>query len=176
MEKTFVEGWRLIRDSISILSAIAPVDVIVVPGNHDVESAFYLGEVLFAYYHNDKNVNIDNSPPVRKYYRYGVNLIGFTHGKDEKIAELPLIMASERSKDFSQTRYREWHLGDKHHKKEYYFLSTNEIKGVTIRILRSLTSADQWHYQKGYIGSVKSAEAFVWDKNNGIVCNLSVNI
>ena len=51
----------LIR-TVNTLSTIAPVDVIVVSGNHDTESMFMIGEMLDAYYHNNANVNIDNKP------------------------------------------------------------------------------------------------------------------
>ena len=174
-KKTFAEGWKLVRDAIDRLSVIAPVDVLDIPGNHDFESAFYLGEVLAGVYENNTNVKVDNGPKLRKYYRYGNNLIGFTHGKDEKINELPLIMANEAGIDFSTTAFREWHLGDKHHKKDIKWIATEEIKGVTVRILRSLSATDQWHYSKGYINNVRAGEAFIWHKKNGLICNLSVN-
>lgn len=174
-KKTFVEGWKLLQRSIDTLTQYAPVDILVVPGNHDLESTFYMGEVLAAYYNNNPNVKVDNSPPLRKYYRYGDNLIGFAHGKDEKIQDLPMIMANERSIDFGITKYREWHLGDKHHKKEIKWIATEEIKGVTVRILRSLSTTDQWHYQKGYVGNIRAGEAFIWHKKKGLICNLSIN-
>lgn len=175
-KKTFAKGWLLLADSVEMLSKKAPVDVVVIPGNHDFESAFYMGEVLSARFGKDKNVTVDNSPPLRKYYRYGENLIGFAHGKDEKLSELPMIMATENAKDFAATRFREWHVGDKHRKKEYQWVATSEGKGVTVRILRSLSSTDEWHYRKGYIGNIRAGEAFIWHKRDGLICNLSVNI
>lgn len=175
-KKTFAKGWSLMADSIELLSKKAPVDVIVIPGNHDFESAFYMGEVLSARFSKDKNVNVDNSPPLRKYYRYGANLIGFAHGKDEKLAQLPMIMATENAQEFAATKYREWHVGDQHRKKEYQWLATSEEKGVTVRILRSLAATDEWHYRKGYIGNIRAGEAFIWHKTDGLICNLSVNL
>lgn len=175
-QKTFREGWKIIAESIDMLSQIAPVHVVTVVGNHDVEPAFYIGEILAAKYDQNKNLTFDNGPTQRKYFRYGKCLIGFTHGKHEKITELPLIMANERSKDFSETRFREWHLGDKHHKKEYRWLTAQESKGITVRILRALTETDAWHSQKGYIANIRAAEGFIWHKENGLICNLSVNL
>ena len=43
--------------SIDYLAQFAPVDVVVVQGNHDFERMFYVGEVLDAMYHKNKNVN-----------------------------------------------------------------------------------------------------------------------
>lgn len=175
-KKTFKRGRQLIVEAIDILQQIAPVDVVVVPGNHDMERAFYLGDALECWYNNNPNVVIDNSAPVRKYYQYGKCLIGYTHGKDEKVAELPLIMASEVPEKWNATKYREWHLGDKHHKREIKWISTEEFKGTTVRFMRTLTSTDAWHYSKGYINNLRAGEGFIWDANNGLVCQFSANL
>ncbi len=175
-QKTFRVGVNLLRRSVAMLTEVAPVDIVVVTGNHDTEPIFYAGEILSAVYANDKNVSVDDSPTQRKYYRYGKNLIGFTHGKYEKHAELPIIMANECKDDWKETAFREWHLGHFHHKKEYQFLSSQEFKGVTVRVLRALTETDAWHTSRGYIGAIRAAECFVWNKEQGLICNLSVNI
>jgi hypothetical protein len=51
-----------------------------VPGNHDELTSFHLGEILAARYDGDKHVTVDNSARLRKYYDFGTNLFGFTHG------------------------------------------------------------------------------------------------
>lgn len=175
-QKTFSRGRQMLIQAIDMLSQIAPVDVIVVPGNHDMERSFYLGEALEGWYHNNPNVNINNSPKLRKYYRYGNTLLGFTHGRDEKIVDLPIIMASEAPELWAVTKYREWHLGHVHHKKEMKWISTQEFKGVTVRFMRSLTPNDAWHYQKGYVGQIRSGEGFVWDEKTGLVSQFSANL
>src|SRR5690606_19079944 len=53
---------RILIEVIDELSMIAPVDVIVVPGNHDTTSSFMMGEILEAFYHKNELVNIDNAP------------------------------------------------------------------------------------------------------------------
>ena len=83
-QKTFTDGWRLVVDAIDMCREIANVDVIVIPGNHDFERSYYMGEVLNAWYDKCNNVNIDNGPETRKYYEYGSNLIGFSHGLEAK--------------------------------------------------------------------------------------------
>ena len=175
-KKTFSIGWNLVVNTITKLSQIAPVDIVVIPGNHDFESAFYLGEVLYARFFNNPNVNVDNGPSLRKYYPYGKCLIGFTHGRDEKLTELPLMMATEEPRLFANAKYREWHYGDKHHKKEYVSLSVDEKQGVTLRMIRSLSTTDEWHYQKGYVSNLRAGEAFLWSKEEGLVCSLSANL
>jgi hypothetical protein len=64
-QKTFRTGRQLIVDNIIKLSQIAPVDVVMVPGNHDYERNFYLGDSLEGWFYNNglfNNVGIVGSP------------------------------------------------------------------------------------------------------------------
>ena len=166
--KSFKVGWQLAADIINMCSQVAPVDVLVVGGNHDEQRSFYLGEVLSALYKSDKNVNIDNSAKLRKYYVYGKNLIGLTHGYHEKVKELKNLMALEVPQMWAETNYREWHTGDKHHKEDWVHKTHEGNNGVVVRILRSLTTPDAWHYNKGYVGVLRASESFLWDKEKGL--------
>ncbi len=167
-EITFREGRRLAEDMVANCLQVAPVKIIMVPGNHDEQRTFYLGEVLDARYTNDNYISVDNSMPKRKYIHFGKNLIGFTHGYWEKITKLPSIMPIEKPAEWAASINREFHLGDKHHKKDLLH-KTEDIDGVTIRILRSLSGTDTWHFDKGFIGAPRSAEGFLWDKDDGVV-------
>lgn len=163
--KTFREGCRVLIDNIESLANMNKiVDVVIVQGNHDWEKSFYLGEFLSAYFRNHPFVNINNKATPRKYFVFGKNLIGFTHGDKEKMTDLPLIMASE-SKEWSDCPYREIHLGHLH--KE----GLKEVNGVKVRVLPSLASTDAWHKQKGYVGNRKSAMGFLYDQEEGLVAN-----
>jgi len=82
-QKTFRAGRRLATEMIDTCTAIAPTDVLFIPGNHDEEKTFYLGDALECWYHNNKNVHIDNGAKSRKYYDFGKILLGFTHGDAE---------------------------------------------------------------------------------------------
>ena len=174
--KTFTFGRHLMIEVIDMLSTIAPVDVKIVPGNHDYERSFYLGDSLECWYHNNKNVVIDNGPKTRKYYSFGKCLIGLTHGYSEKLTDLPLVMATEEKEAWNNSVYREWHTGDKHHEKELSTKPIDEIKGVTIRILRALCTNDQWHYEKGFVGQIRSGEGFLWHPEKGRVGLFSANL
>ena len=148
-------------------SQVAPVDVLVVRGNHDEERTFYLGDALECWYHTNPNVMIDNAAKSRKYYQFGKNLIGFSHGYDEKLDKLPMIMSLEVPEMWAQATYREFHTGDKHHK-----FDTSE-NGIVVRILRALAAPDAWTYNKGYIGSIRAAESFMWHPTNGVVAQFT---
>lgn len=167
--------FEMLCRALEMMSERAPVRTIMVPGNHDQESIFDLGMVLEAYFSRNSYVTVDNSPPLRKYFRYGVNLIGFTHGKNEPIKNLPLIMATERPYDWAHSTFREWHIAHFHKKKELDFLTAEEFNQVRVRVLPSLCALDEWTYQKGY-RSHRSAEAYLWNAVEGYAGHISVNI
>jgi hypothetical protein len=165
----------MVRQVLKLVN-LAPVVVRVVPGNHDGLVTWTLGEALECWFHNASAVTIDNGPKVRKYHLYGKNLLGFTHGSDEKINDLPGIMAIEVPKLWSQASFRQWHIGHLHKAKEHRFLSMDGSTGVITRTLPSLSGTDAWHYQNGYVGNAKAAQAFVWHAANGCVAEFTCHI
>jgi len=165
-KRTYKRVREAFAAAIESAAAMFPVDVVVIPGNHAGVSEFTLGDSLECWFHNHPNVHIDNSPPVRKYYRYGKNSLGFTHGHGEKLADLPLIMAQE-SPYWSDTLFREWHIGHRHRTRQTVHQPVEDIKGVVVRELPSLTPADAWHFFRGFVGSQRGATAFLWSKDHG---------
>jgi hypothetical protein len=175
-QKMFRTGTKLITEAIIKLSQIAPVKVKMVYSNHDFERVFYLGEVLSAVFANHPGVEIDNSPKVRKYYQYGKVLIALAHGHNEKPADLPLIMAQEASEMWSNTFYREWLLGHLHHRYTLMTQSAKDYKGVNVRYLTSPSAPDFWHQSRGYVGAIKGAEGFIYNKEEGLIGSVVHNI
>ena len=161
--------------TINQLKEIAPVKVIVVSGNHDPESMFMLGEIMDAYYHNDKNVEVNNSPKLRKYYQYGSCGFQYTHGNEEKHESLGLIFATEESKLWADTKYRFCKLGHFHKNKKLNYVSIDEHQGFQVQILPSLSGSDAWHFSKGY-NSMKQAKGFLYDKHQGEIAQYTFNV
>jgi hypothetical protein len=185
-KKTFKVAIELLVDAINLMKLKGvPIDVIIIPGNHDLERNYYIGSVLEAWFRNDNMVNVDNSAPERKFYKFGKVLLGFTHGSEEKESALPLIMATDchSKKYWSETVFHEWHLGHIHRKKTVKYNVTDnkdrtlkEDLGVTIRYLSSLTGTEEWHYRKGFIGAIKAADAFIWNNELGLIAELTSNL
>jgi hypothetical protein len=183
-QKTFNVGVRLLIDGINLLKQTGvPVDVIVIPGNHDFERSFYMGKYLEAWFNNDSAVHINCGASPRKYYRFGNTLLGLTHGGEEKESSLPMIMATDiESKPlWSDTKFHEWHVGHIHRKRNVKFelnrnRELNEDLGVTVRYLSSLTGTEEWHHKKGFVGCTKAADAFIWNYEFGLVAHLNTNL
>lgn len=185
-QKTFDVGTRLLVDGINMLKQTGvPVDVIVIPGNHDFERSFYMGKFISAWFNNDPQVSVDTHASPRKYYRFGNVLLGLTHGSEEKESSLPMIMATDipSKPQWSETKFHEWHVGHIHRKRNVKYSvidnkerSLNEDLGVTIRYLSSLTGTEEWHHKKGFVGQIKAADAFVWNYEYGLIAHLNSNL
>lgn len=167
LKEHFRCGMNLLREAIETLRAVAPVDVIIVPGNHDAVASFALGQLLGALYDGSQGVTVhDSSDQPRKYITFGNILLGFAHGHNEKARDLPMLMAMEAAEMWGKTRHREFHVGHLHHTRDTHFMGTNEKDGVIHRVIPSLSSADRWHADKGY-RSQRAALAFVYHRSKG---------
>lgn len=171
-QKAFRIGKEVCITVAEEASQIAPVDILVVPGNHDREKAFCLGEVLAARFHENHRISVMNDPDTYSYYRYGKVLLGFVHGDNHashtKRALLPQTMAMDRPLDWSQTVWREWHLGHFHSETEdvWRYRTVEHVRDVAVRVLPSLSSTDAWHRDQGY-ASVIAAECHLYHRDRG---------
>jgi hypothetical protein len=171
-QKTYRLGRQLLVEIVDRCSEIAPVDVIIVTGNHDEQRMFYLGDALECWFHHNPNVTINNRAMKRKYYLFGKCLIGFTHGYWEKLESLPGLMPVEQPDLWQKSLFREWHTGDKHHKKDLA-VEADEGTGMVVRVLRSLAPADAWTFDKGYVGALRAAESFLWHPERGLIAQFT---
>jgi hypothetical protein len=158
---------------VEMLREIAPVDVLHSMSNHDYQSGFHLAHTLKSWFRKAEDVKFDVSVSARKYYQYGKNLIGLEHGDGAKMDKLPLLMANEKPKEWSETTHRYWYLHHLHHKIKHKYLDTKDYIGVTIEYMRSPSSSDSWHSGKGFCGVPRACEGFLHDKESGQVARLT---
>jgi hypothetical protein len=161
--KVFLSTRRMAQRTIDLCRQRAKVRVVLVPGNHDRDSVWHLGDSLACAYAGCPDVVIDNAPTQRKYVEFGRVMLLLTHGDKGKRADYPLLMATEQPAMFGRTKYREAHTGHLHQ------MRVQEHHGVRVRILPSLAGVDAWHAENGYVGNIRAAEAFVWSKDEGLV-------
>jgi len=159
-QKSFTEGWKAARDAIDLCLTVAPVDVVIVRGNHDTQRAYFLGEVIGAWYEGNNNVSVDNDPNDYKAYVFGKNFIGLTHGHLCKHEKLPGIFATDFPKQWGQTIHRVAHVGHRH------VNSVQEYPGLTVEIIPSLGAPSAWTASMGY-RSARQAHAYLWDTLRG---------
>ena len=168
----FEIALKLYVKCVEILRLIAPVDVIHCMSNHDYQSGFHLAHSLKAWFRKAEDIKFDISVSHRKYYKYGKNLIGLEHGDGAKMDKLPMLMANEKPKEWSETKYRYWYLHHIHHKVKYKWLDSKNYIGVSVEYMRSPSGTDSWHNRKGYTGVQKAVEGFIHSKKSGQIARL----
>lgn len=150
----FLIAKQLYIDVLDRLLQVADVHFVYNPSNHDYQSGFFLADVIKTYYRNVENITFDCDISHRKYFTYGTNLIGSTHGDGAKQDALPMLMAAE-AKDWSSCKHRYMYTHHVHHK------HLKDYPGLTIESLRSPSSADGWHSRNGFQHSPKAVEGFM---------------
>ena len=163
----FMIAKQLYIDVLLKLISIADVHFTFNPSNHDYTNGFFLAQVIECYFKDCKNITFDNSIAHRKGFRYFNNLIGTTHGDGAKINDLPLLMAQEFSKEWSETKHRYIYTHHVHHK------TSKDYIGITIESLRSPSGTDSWHHRNGYQHSPKAVEGFLHCKQNGQIARIT---
>lgn len=168
-QKVFEAGCEAVIQAVHRARAVAPVQVVWIPGNHDPQISYHLCRFVAAIFQADKCVTVDTSPKTRKYVRYGKTLLGLTHGDKENHQRLVSLMVTENPSTYGGVLTREWHLGHFHKQKETAFVGADTQGDVIVRVLPSLSGTDAWHFAQGYVGTRKVAEAYLYHKQEGLV-------
>lgn len=164
-----VTACQLMEEWIRGLQQIAPVELVLMSGNHDRMLGLALLLYLEAVFRTDENIicELDRTP--RVYRKYGKNLIGFVHGDGvKKTSEMAGLMAHEAADYWSHCPHRTVYTGHLHHEKT----ETDTSYRVTRRQLPSLSGTDRWHALNGYVGSPKSMPVYLHDKERGLIAVL----
>lgn len=173
--ENFTAARELFVEIVEQLMQVADVHILHTPSNHDYVTGYCLTDALYCWFNKSKNITFDIDMNHRKYYTYGRNLIGITHGDGAKMQELPLIMANEANKDWADTDHRYWYLGHIHHKDVYKFKSGKDYHGATVEYLRSPSAADLWHSKAGFQHSKQAIEGFIHHEKQGQTARITYN-
>ena len=162
----FLIAKSLYVDIIEILMQVADVHVVYNTSNHDYTNGFFLAQVIETHFKDCKNVTFDTTIAHRKYFVYGKNLIGTTHGDGAKVQDLPLLMAHE-SKEWSSCKHKYIYTHHLHHKVSKDYMS------VCVETLRSPSGTDSWHHRNGYEHAPKAVEGYIHDKEHGQIMRIT---
>ena len=163
----FTLARKLMVECIEMLLPIAPVHFQYNPSNHDYVHGFFLAQTLQAWFNRCEQVTFDVTIAHRKYFTYGLNLIGTTHGDGAREGDLALLMAHEASDSWAVCKHRYYYTHHIHHKKSKDYMS------VCVESLRSPSGTDSWHHRNGYQHAPKAIEAFVHSKVHGQVARIT---
>lgn len=162
----FLIAKKLYVDILEKLISIADVHFVYNPSNHDYTNGFFLADVVKTHFKDCKNITFDCSIAHRKYFSYGSNLIGTTHGDGAKHQDLPLLMAHE-SMDWSLCRHKYIYTHHIHSK------FSKDYMGVCVESLRSPSGTDSWHHKSGYQHAPKAVEGFIHHPIHGQIARLT---
>lgn len=162
----FLMAKELYIDVLKRLLEVGDVHFVHNPSNHDWQHSWFLADVIQTYFKDCSNITFDCTLMHRKYFTYGKNLIGSTHGDGAKQSDLPLLMAHE-SEDWSKCKHKYVYSHHVHHK------SAKDYMGVCVESLRSPSSADGWHSRNGYQHSPQAIEGFLHSKEHGQIARIT---
>ena len=165
--KVIEAGEMAVINAVKALMPIAPVKLVWVPGNHDPTTSYHLARTVWAYFHRSDRVEVDAAPSPRKYVAWGTNLIGLTHGNEEKPEELPSLMAADEPQKHAAATCRHWLIGHRHRSQRWVTKETDTFHGTEVRTCRALTGTDAWHHRKGFVGAAQAAEVFFYGRDTG---------
>ena len=181
-------AFELNKEALELLRTIAPVHYVHCMDNHSNKMSWCLSKAIEAYYSDADNITFDNSELHRKYAQYGISLIGFSHGDGAKDTQLADLMKKEAKQAWSNCHHGVWILGHLHHliqkknnkltAKEYgdvtVFRKSDRTKdSIDIHYCHSISGTDTWHEKKGFLGSPKGIDGFIFDSRQGLIAQLT---
>lgn len=152
--------YDLMVQIVEALAYLAPVRVIYVPGNHDTVTGFKLAKYIEAWFRSTDRVQVDSSPLLRKYFRFGKTLFMFAHDAD--IKKIPQIVATEQRQIWGEVEQCEVMLQHLH--SEQVLLEDHHMR---IQRLPTVCAKSAWAAQKGY-DSMRQCKSFLYDKELGL--------
>jgi hypothetical protein len=153
----------------SALERHEQVKVITIIGNHDDTGAMFLQAALKHMYQDEPRVIIDCTSSVFQYFKHGNSFFGVHHGHTCKADKLPLVMATDRPKEWGDSQFRYWLTGHIHHD------SRKEYSGCTVESFRTLAAKDNYAYSGGYRAG-QDTKALVIHKDFGEIERHTINI
>lgn len=145
------------------------VRIITIIGNHDDTGAMFLQAALKHMYQDEPRVEIDCTSSVFQYFQHGSSFFGVHHGHTCKADKLPLVMATDRPKEWGDSSFRYWLTGHIHHD------SRKEYSGCSVESFRTLAAKDNYAYSGGYRAG-QDSKALVIHKDYGEVERHTINI
>lgn len=167
-------GFDLLVRAIAKLKVnCSELEVILIQGNHDRTTSYYLAHALGAYFRNVQGVTFNREHSVVKHIVLGRTFIGYHHG-NTKIEELPLMFATspESAPWFGTAKYREVHTADKHH----YMVKEIKGSGVRIQQVPSLVNPDRWSTDNNYVNNIRAGLALVYHPEKGKIAEIEERV
>lgn len=168
--RVFACGARLATAIVGLLAAKhAEVEVVMLPGNHDLDAAMSLTVALALFYSATPHIQVHQEPGVAWYRRFGAVLLGATHGHTMKPDRMAMMLAADRPVDWGETKHRSFFFGHVHHG------SALEVGPVRVESFNTPAARDAYAAGAGY-RSGRSLSAITFHAERGEIGRHRVNI
>jgi len=163
---------EVVAGSVLSLSERFKIKVVIVPGNHDEDACYRLGDYLEGIFYGSDRVKVDNTGHDRKYIEWGNTLLMFTHGEKVNIQKLHDSFSTDVPNKNGRAKYRYAHIGHLHKNMKSETWRKNikdEYLGTEVEICPSLSPTDNWHHDNLYVGNQRRTKAFLYSYTRGKV-------
>lgn len=165
--RTAKTGVRALVAAVSRAALKAPVELIILKGNHDWHSSTWLAMLLEAYFRDSPHITIRTDPAERQYYVHGSVLLGYQHGDLTPPAALPGVMAQEQREAWAAAKWGCWHLCHHHSRIRHMQRDLWEKPGVVVEYVPTLVASDAWSAGQGYIHN-RAIASYLWSSRWGL--------
>lgn len=143
--RVFAAGARLATALVDVVARKhSEIEVVFLPGNHDVDAAVCLTVALALFYEKTKRITINDGPGIAWFHRFGSVLLGATHGHTMKPDRMAMMLATDRPADWGETAHRHFFFGHIHHE------TAHEIGPVRVESFASPAPKDAFSAASGY--------------------------
>lgn len=166
----FDTGVSTLANVMAMVAQKYVVDAYYVMANHDEDASWHASRELKLMFRDVGSVNVivDSNP--YHYVEWGSTLIELVHEnlKGGKSSSKMHVIASEA---WGRTKYR-YSIGGHLHG-EY---ATKEANGIVTMGSRALSDSDSWHVLNGYVGNLRGLQAYVFNKDEGLIVSYYANL
>lgn len=170
--KSFKLAREMYVEIIERLATVADVHVVYNISNHDKTLGFTLADAIYCWFSKNKNITFDITARDRKYFQFGNSMIMTSHGQGAKEKDVPHLAATEEPQMWADTKHRYAYLHHVHHYIKVWVRGGEDSAGFTIEYMRSPSSSDTWHYEKGF-KSPMAVEGFIHSKDSGQIVKIT---
>lgn len=146
----------------SFLSSAQKVKIIYIGGNHDKYASWHMVSWLKAYYHNQKNLEVDITPDFTKYISMYNTAICLNHGDAQKMQRLAQNFPFEYKDGFFKANQWIVIIGDKHVEKTEQY---GAVKCYQIPLQSKAVS--EWDSKNGFTTSPAEILSFLFKEGKG---------
>ena len=166
----FERGVTILANCIALVGRRYVVDAYYVLANHDEDASWHATRELKILFKDVASINVLVDSDPFHYIEWGSTLIELIH-ENLKSGTSSSKMHVTASEAWGRTKYR-YSIGGHLHG-EY---TTKELNGIVTMGSRALSDKDSWHVLNGYVANIRGLQAYVFNKDKGLISTFNANI